>query len=52
MKNYLLTEEQTFVSKQELQEIYNNEIDKTEYQDFEVWYLDMIKSGLVELRKL
>jgi hypothetical protein len=32
----------------EMKELYNSEVDKTEYQDFDTWIYDMIKSGVFE----
>lgn len=51
MKKYITYEEpfekQTFTEKQ-MKKIYCDEVDKNEYQDFESWLFDMLKSGVFE----
>ena len=34
-------------SENQLKEIYRDIIDKTEYHDFQEWFSDMLKSGLI-----
>lgn len=36
----------TFTENQ-LKEVYRDIIDKTEYKDFQEWFYDMLKSGLI-----
>ena len=36
-----------FTEKQ-MQEVYKDLADKTEYPDFECWFTDMLKSGVIE----
>lgn len=33
-------------TKKELQKLYNTEVDKREYPEFDVWIYDMLKSGV------
>lgn len=41
-------EGKTFTSSQ-MREVYRDLVDKTEYQDFESWLYDMIKSGVFQV---
>lgn len=43
-------EGKAFTSSQ-MHEVYRNSVDKTEYQDFESWLYDMIKSGIFRITK-
>lgn len=49
LKMYISYEEpfngRSFTSSQ-MHEVYKDSVDKTEYQDFESWIYDMIKSGV------
>lgn len=49
MKKYITYEEpyinQTF-TESEMHDIYNHDVDKSEYHDFTDWLHDMIKSGV------
>lgn len=51
IKTYITFEEpytnQTF-TEQEMQNLYNTDVDKTEYATFEDWLHDMLKSGVFE----
>lgn len=52
LKMYISYEEpfngKTFTSSQ-MREVYRDSVDKTEYQDFESWLYDMIKSGIFRI---
>ncbi|MCZ0666544.1 hypothetical protein OZZ17_03210 [[Ruminococcus] gnavus] len=37
-------------SENQLKEVYRDIIDKTEYHDFQEWFSDMLKSGLILCR--
>lgn len=51
MKKYTTYEEplagRTFTEKQ-MKEVYRDMADKSEYPDFETWFIDMLKSGVFE----
>lgn len=34
-------------TKSQLKEVYRDIIDKTEYHDFQEWFLDMLKNNLI-----
>ena len=34
-------------TENQLKEVYQDIIDKTEYKDFSEWFFDMLKSGLI-----
>lgn len=34
-------------TKSQLKEVYRDIIDKTEYRDFQEWFFDMLKCGLI-----
>ena len=38
--------DKTFTEDQ-IKEVYRDIVDKTEYHDFQEWFFDMIKSGLI-----
>lgn len=52
LKMYISYEEpfngKAFTSSQ-MHEVYRDSVDKTEYQDFESWLYDMIKSGVFRI---
>lgn len=52
LKIYISYEEpfngKAFTSSQ-MREVYKDSVDKTEYQDFESWLYDMIKSGVFRI---
>ena len=50
MKKYVSYEEgsQGKYTEEEMKEFYKSEIGKEEYQDFEEWKTDMLKSGVFE----
>lgn len=52
LKMYISYEEpfngRSFTSSQ-MREVYRDLVDKTEYQDFESWLYDMIKSGIFRI---
>ena len=52
LKMYISYEEtfhgKAFTSSQ-MREVYKDMVDKTEYQDFESWLYDMIKSGIFRI---
>lgn len=52
LKMYISYEEpfngKTFTSSQ-MREVYRDSVDKNEYQDFESWIYDMIKSGVFRI---
>ena len=33
-------------TKKELQQLYSTNVDKSEYPEFDVWFYDMLKSGV------
>lgn len=41
-----------FFTENQLKEVYRDIIDKTEYKDFQEWFFDMLKSGLILHKKL
>ena len=51
MKSYITYEEpfagRTFTEKQ-MHEVYRDLADKTEYQSYDIWLLDMTRSGVFE----
>lgn len=46
---YTCYETSQSMSKTDWQNYYNNNIDKTEYNDFPDWWHDMRKSGVIEI---
>lgn len=53
-KKYITYEEpyanQVFTNE-EMKNIYTQVVDKTEYSNFELWFSDMLKSGVFERMK-
>lgn len=49
MKMYTCYETDQTMTKAEWQGYYNNNIDYTEYPDFDIWWADMMKSGVLEI---
>ena len=47
MKKYICIETSQVLSKEECKNIYKNDINKREYQDFETWCHDMIKNSIL-----
>lgn len=47
MKKYICIETSQVLSKEECENIYKNDINKCEYQDFETWWHDMIKNSIL-----
>jgi len=49
MKKYITYEEPFFgrtFSEKQIQEVYRDLADKSEYPSFEVWLIDMLRSGI------
>ena len=45
---YICYETNQTMTKEEWQNYYNENIDKTEYPEFSIWWSDMRKSGVLE----